>query len=142
MEVVPLCPSGNRKLAGNWQHFTAKVSTEVLWSVGHSVLWAIAEISETALREDPKAKHWRSPGIRAIPYLLLVATVTHHDVRTTAWGGRAATSEEVPAKHQTLPSPHFTQTSSLPHTLPCIPKMQRFLELGRGRSAKESPAMK
>ena len=108
-----------RRLAGNRQRFTAKISAEVLWSSEHRVVWVIAEIPETASREYPKAKHGRSTGKCAIAHLLLAAAVAHHDVRTAAWGGRAATSDVRP-QQSTKPSHPSLRTGVITAPAPSL----------------------
>ena len=108
-----------RRLAGNRQRFTAKISAEVLWSSEHRVVWVIAEIPETASREYPKAKHGRSTGKCTIAHLLLAAAVAHHDVRTAAWGGRAATSDVRP-QQSTKPSHPSLRTGVITAPAPSL----------------------
>lgn len=113
------CPQVEiRRMAGNWQVFTPEVSMEVLRTIFYSVLRVIAEIPEAASREYLEAQHWRSVGVRAITHLLLAAAVTHHDLRTTVWGGTAAISNtEFPGKapNPPIPSPHMDLPSLPPH---------------------------
>lgn len=62
-------------------------------------------------------------------------TVTHHDVRTTAWGGTAATSDtEVPGKasNPPIPSLHVDLSSLTPH--PALdPQNAEILGTGQGQ---------